>query len=131
MKQLFVLCSLLLLLALIPSVARAQPAASLAVDASAQGRTLTIVVFAAAPTQLRITLPAGWTGAPHEQQVSAGVQVLRYALEPGAAVGQGEILVQAWSGTSYASDRAWVWGATAESAKPALMGRRWLPIMRR
>lgn len=130
MKQLFVLCSLLLLCG-IPSVARAQPAPPLALDASAQSHTLTIVVFATAPTQLRITLPAGWTGAPYKQVISEGVQVLNYELEPGAAVGQGEILAQAWSGTSYASDRAWVWGRLAESAKPALIPRRWLPIMRR
>jgi hypothetical protein len=111
-------------------IARAQPA-PLAIDASAQGTTLTIVVFADAPSTLRITLPDGWTGAPHEQAVSGGVQVLSYELEPGAAVGQGTIVVQAWSGSSYVSDRAWVWGRVAESQKPAPRVRRWLPLMRR
>jgi hypothetical protein len=112
-------------------IARAQPA-PLAVDASAQGRTLTIVVVADRPATLRITLPEGWTGAPYEQVVNAGVHVLSYALEPGQAVGQGEIVVQAWSGSAYASDRAWVWGRVAEAARAQRPGvRARLAVVRR
>jgi len=113
-------------------IARAQPTPPLAVDASAQGRALTIVVFADAATQLRITLPPGWSGAPHEQAVAAGVRVLSYELAPGAAVGQATIVVQAWAGASYASDRAWVWGATVEAApaqRPGIRAR--LAVVRR
>jgi hypothetical protein len=58
--------------------------------------------------------------------------VLSYALGPGAAVGQGEIVVQAWSGAAYASDRAWVWGATPEAARAQRPGvRARLAVVRR
>lgn len=128
MKRLFVFCFLLLLCG-VPAIARAQPA-PLAVDASAQGHTLTIGVFADSPSTLRITLPTGWTGAPREQVVASGLQLLSYQLEAGAAVGQGEILVQAYAGSAYASDRAWVWGATPEAAR-AIAVRARLAVVRR
>lgn len=105
-------------------IARAQPAAPLAVDAAAQGHALTIVVFADAPAHLRITLPPGWTGAPREQTVN-GLTVLRYELQPGDAVGQGEIVVQAWAGSAYAADRAWVWGRVPEAARAERPGVQW------
>lgn len=127
MKRLHILIALVLTLQ-----SAVQPAPPLALDAAAQGTTLTIVVFADAPATLRITLPPGWTGAPREQVISEGVQVRSYALEPGAAVGQETILVQAWAGSAYAADRAWVWGRVPEAARAQRPGvRARLAVVRR
>lgn len=124
------LARLLILILASGLIARAQPP-TLVVDVSAQGRSLVIVVRAKSAAQLRITLPPGWSGAPVEQTIGAGVQVLSYQLDAGDAVGQGEIVVQAWSGGAYAGDRAWVWGRVPEQSRARQVHEVRLAVWRR
>lgn len=125
--RLFILCSLFLLLCATVVPAHAAPP-SLTVSTAQRDATaqLTIGTFDAPPTELQITLPSGWTGAPTTVAIS-GTALVTFALVRGSGATQlGMVRVEG----SGLVGHAYLAGAVIESRAP-IGARLWLAMVRR
>lgn len=130
MRRLQTLCIALLILQSAIAHAAEPP---LAISASVQGATLTVVVFTTAPTsaQVRVSLPPGWT-ADTPLVVNLGVRVaavLTWHLHPGAGLGIIRVTVADGRG-NHAQDTAYSVGTTIES-RAQVGARLWMAVVRR
>lgn len=117
-----------LLLILQSGVAHAAPP-SLTVSTVQHGATAQLLIgtFDAPPTELQITLPSSWSGAP-ATVVLSGTALLTFDLVRGVGAPQLGTVRVAGGGMQ---GHAYLAGATIESAPPRRAGRVLLAMVRR